>query len=62
MSKRKSSLLHDVFTGQGALPIAAVLALVLGLTTSAFGGSIFVTGHDSDFHALQGPMPLAPNT
>ena len=28
--------------------------LVFGLTTTALGGSIFLTGHDPDFHALVG--------
>jgi hypothetical protein len=34
------------------------IALFVGRTCSVFAGNIFVSGHDSDFHAALGPNPL----
>ena len=34
--------------------VAAALALVMGAPSAAFAGSIFLTGHDPDFHASLG--------
>lgn len=39
----------------------AAVGLSIGLSTSAFSGSIFLTGHDPDFHAISGNTSGARN-
>src|ERR1051326_2724605 len=48
--------MHSTVFNKGrltAIPIAALLSALA--VHSAFAGSVFVTGHDPDFHSTQGP-------
>jgi hypothetical protein len=40
---------------RATVPLWLLAAIALITPTAAWGGSIFVTGHDPDFHASQGP-------